>query len=320
MNWKGSTLRRVSIIEGWLYTVWAASDIEVWWSQLKWSWLVRGWSSVGQDGQWPEFSTCKKSISIVCGEENPASSISWATEKTVLMERQTTTATRDNAIIFLNFWFKSVSAHFLKKSDIRLLEYFLSKCVSRFNSQCLQFSLGLQVQERVSKGTAYHPFCPAWHFNNYYFLRNKPFGHHSFDSTAGRTASDRGWRDARHSHMPVSLLRLGFLHAEMVEPLALRLQVIGDVPEVFSARQLPDHHGQRLTPAVIWAKFLPSMMALGKSIEWHISVKMQSVVLALCRYGLWPGSPWFAWSFRKIILPPKSARSSFYWSFMRQQW
>ena len=42
----------------------------------------------------------------------------------------------------------------------------------------------------------------------------------------------------------------GVLHAEMVKPLALRLQVIGDVPETFSARQLPDQHGQKLTPAV----------------------------------------------------------------------
>ena len=42
-----------------------------------------------------------------------------------------------------------------------------------------------------------------------------------------------------------------FLHAEMVELLSLRLQVVGDVPEAFSARQLPDQQGEELTPAVI---------------------------------------------------------------------
>jgi hypothetical protein len=59
----------------------------------------------------------------------------------------------------------------------------------------------------------------------------------------------------------------GVLHAEMVKPFALRLHVIGDVPETFPARQLPDQHGQELTPAVIGAEFLPRMMYFGKSIE-----------------------------------------------------
>lgn len=60
---------------------------------------------------------CKKPIVMLCGVENPASSISWAKENMVLMERQAITATRVNAIIFLNFEFKrfktpsSTSAH-----------------------------------------------------------------------------------------------------------------------------------------------------------------------------------------------------------------
>jgi hypothetical protein len=43
---------------------------------------------------------------MLWGVENPASSISWATEKTVLTERQAINATMANAIIFLIFRFK----------------------------------------------------------------------------------------------------------------------------------------------------------------------------------------------------------------------
>ena len=60
----------------------------------------------------------------------------------------------------------------------------------------------------------------------------------------------------------------GSLHTKMIEPLALRHEIVGDVPEAFSAGKLADQHGEELTPAVVGTKFLPRMVHLGKSVEF----------------------------------------------------
>lgn len=60
----------------------------------------------------------------------------------------------------------------------------------------------------------------------------------------------------------------GALHAEVIEPIALGLQVVGDIPEAFSAGKLAYQHGEELAPAVEGTEFLSIMMSCGKRIEF----------------------------------------------------
>ena len=60
----------------------------------------------------------------------------------------------------------------------------------------------------------------------------------------------------------------GALHAEVIEPIALGLQVVGDIPEAFSAGKLADQHGEELAPAVKGTEFLSGMMSCGKRVEF----------------------------------------------------
>jgi hypothetical protein len=81
----------------------------------------------------------------------------------------------------------------------------------------------------------------------------------------------------------------GSLHAEVVEPLALRQKIVGDVPEALSSGKLAGQHGEELAPAVVGPKFLPGMVHVGG--RCHISGQMKAVASARYRYRPWLGSP-----------------------------
>ena len=60
----------------------------------------------------------------------------------------------------------------------------------------------------------------------------------------------------------------GLLHAQMVQPFALSLEIVGDVTEAFSSGKLPDQQGQELTPTIVGTEFLPGVMCLGQRVEF----------------------------------------------------
>ena len=111
----------------------------------------------------------------------------------------------------------------------------------------------------------------------------------------------------------------GALHAEVIEPIALGLQIVGDIPETFSAGKLADQHGDELAPAVEGTEFLPRMMRLGKRIEFISREKCNQLLensVAICHgsdlLGLYD-------LFAKSLYLQRALRASFSSIFMRQQ-
>lgn len=60
-----------------------------------------------------------------------------------------------------------------------------------------------------------------------------------------------------------------------------QILAIGDVPEAFSAGNLPDQHGQELTPTLVCAEFFSRMMAFGKRVKF-ISRDKYNELLPYC--------------------------------------
>jgi hypothetical protein len=104
----------------------------------------------------------------------------------------------------------------------------------------------------------------------------------------------------------------GFLHAEVIETLALRLQVTGDIPKTFPTGHLSVQHSQKLTPTVAETELLSRMMYLGKSIELISRYKCNQLLLhgIAIEYGSDPIG--FYDLFRKVILPQRALRISIY--------
>ena len=53
-------------------------------------------------------------------------------------------------------------------------------------------------------------------------------------------------------------------HAQVIDPFSLTGNIANQVVQALSTSELCDHHGEKLTPAIEGAEFLPSMMFAGQ--------------------------------------------------------
>jgi len=98
----------------------------------------------------------------------------------------------------------------------------------------------------------------------------------------------------------------------MVKAFSLGLEIICDIPQALSARELADQHGHELAPAVVRAEFLSRVMDFGVILKIMSRNKRGDLVkdCAIMRHGsdLLVLNDFFV----ETIITQRALRASFY--------